>query len=256
MAWLPPPRGKLLDAAALKAAQMQRTAFLQMLGLRMGDVLHPLDPDRGPIGKEDVARVTRQISEEADALYAANVDALPADCNRAPVHLQMASLALASQRMLLVEAKRDEYVLCNALKVRFAVANALGVVAPPDGTEPQEVGGMWLPNKLSLLFTGALFKPERQRTIVERTMHNFEVDLGAGFEMAPLEPAPSRRMTRCFYASFLEAEAARDATAEPTCLVPVFQAMHGATFCGVPGFSFEPDASGHGGCFRFEEPPR
>ena len=45
MAWLPPPRGKLLDAAALKAAQMQRTAFLQMLGLRMGDVLQPLDPD-------------------------------------------------------------------------------------------------------------------------------------------------------------------------------------------------------------------
>ena len=33
-----------------------------------------------------------------------------------------------------------------------------------------------------------------------------------------------------------------------------FQAIHGATFHGVPGFAFEPDASGHGGCFRFEPP--
>ena len=32
------------------------------------------------------------------------------------------------------------------------------------------------------------------------------------------------------------------------------QAIHGATFHGVPGFAFEPDASGHGGCFRFEPP--
>ena len=30
------------------------------------------------------------------------------------------------------------------------------------------------------------------------------------------------------------------------------QAIHAATFHGVPGFAFEPDASGHGGCFRFE----
>ena len=31
-----------------------------------------------------------------------------------------------------------------------------------------------------------------------------------------------------------------------------YQAIHAATFHGVPGFAFEPDASGHGGCFRFE----
>ena len=254
MAWLPPPRGRLLDAAALKAAEMQRTAFLQMLRLRMGDVLQPLDPDRGPLAKEDVARVTARINDAADALYAAHLDSLPADCNRASVHLQMASLALAAQRELLQEAKRDDYVLCNALKVRAAVANALGVVAPPDGTEPEEVGGMWLPNKLSLLFTGALFVPERRHTIVERMMHNFEVDLGKGFTMVALEPAPSRRMAKCFYASFLEEEAIRDPTAEPRVLVPVFQAMHGATFHGVPGFSFERDESGHGGCFWFEPP--
>ena len=44
----------------------------------------------------------------------------------------------------------------HTLKVRAAVANALGVVAPPDGSACYEVGGMWLPNRLSLLFTGAL----------------------------------------------------------------------------------------------------
>ena len=62
-------------------------------------------------------------------------------------------------------------------------------------------------------------------------------------------------MTRCFYATFLEHEAAaRGTTAAPHVLVPVFQAMHGATFHGVPGFAFEPDPSGHGGSFRFEPP--
>ena len=115
-------------------------------------------------------------------------------------------------------------------------------------------------------------------------------------------------MTRCFYASFLDHEAAaRGVTAAPRVLLPVFQvrvwrvhgvcmacvcmacawrghgvcmawawcghgtsvhpatvrpppphapfqAIHGATFHGVPGFAFEPDASGHGGCFRFEPP--
>ena len=79
-----------------------------------------------------------------------------------------------------------------------------------------------------------------------------QVDLGAGFEMAPLEPSPSRRMRRCFYAAFLEREAAGDAASDARVLMPVFQAMHGATFCGVPGFAFEPDESGHGGCFRFD----
>jgi hypothetical protein len=164
---------------------------------------------------------------------------------------------------------------------------------------------MWLPNRLSLLFSGSLLWTERRRTLLERMMRNFEADLGAGFEIAPLDlaPSPSRRMTRCFYASFLEHEAAArgvsgHATAAPRVLVPVFQArgmacawrehgvrmawawrahgvrmvrasgyyctahhphvpfqaIHGATFHGVPGFTFEPDASGHGGCFRFEPP--
>ena len=189
--------------------------------------------------------------------------------------------------------------------MRAAVANAMGVVAPPDGSACYEVGGMWLPNRLSLLFSGSLLWTERRRTLLERMMRNFEADLGAGFEIAPLDlaPSPSRRMTRCFYASFLEHEAAArgvsgHATAAPRVLVPVFQArgmacawrehgvrmawawrahgvrmvrasgyyctahhphvpfqaIHGATFHGVPGFTFEPDASGHGGCFRFEPP--
>eukprot|EP00964_Phaeocystis_antarctica_P057846 scaffold34263_cov42-Phaeocystis_antarctica.AAC.2 len=40
-------KGRLLDAAARQAAEIQRRAFLHMLGLRVGDVLQPLDPDRG-----------------------------------------------------------------------------------------------------------------------------------------------------------------------------------------------------------------
>ena len=116
--------------------------------------------------------------------------------------------------------------------MRAAVANAMGVVAPPDGSACYEVGGMWLPNRLSFLFSGALLWTERRRrTLLERMMRNFEADLGAGFEIAPLDlaPSPSRRMTRCFYASFLEHEAAArgvsgHATAAPRVLVPVFQA--------------------------------
>ena len=79
----------------------------------------------------------------------------------------------------------------HALKVRAAVANAMGVVAPPDGSDCYEVGGMWLPNRLSLLFSGALLWPERRQTLLERMMRNFEADLGAGFEMAPLDLAQS-----------------------------------------------------------------
>ena len=75
----------------------------------------------------------------------------------------------------------------RALQVRAAVANAMGVVAPPDGSACYEVGGMWLPNRISLLFSGALFWPERRRAHLERMMRNFEADLGAGFELEPLD---------------------------------------------------------------------
>ena len=67
----------------------------------------------------------------------------------------------------------------RALQVRAAVANAMGVVAPPDGSACYEVGGMWLPNRISLLFSGALFWPERRQAHLERMMRNFEADLGA-----------------------------------------------------------------------------
>ena len=94
-------KNRFLDAAARQAAEIQRKAFLHMLGLQMGNVLQPLDPDRGPIAKEEVARVFERINEATDELCTAHADSLPADCTRAPVHLQMVSLALASQEVLL-----------------------------------------------------------------------------------------------------------------------------------------------------------
>ena len=258
MAWLPRPGGKLLDAAARKAAELQRATYLHMLGLRMGDVLQPLDAEDKEAGATSatVKLIQERIGAEADALYQAHADQLP-ECHRAPVHLQMASIALASQRVLQDEAQRDDRTPFNALKVRTTVANALGVVAPDDGSVPYEVGAMYVPNKVSLFFTGATFIPSRRKPITVRMMENFEVDLGAGFSMEPLEPEPSRRMTKCFYASFLASEAASADAASDSALVlvPVFQAMHAATFCGIPGFDFEPDESGHGGVFRFEDPP-
>ena len=63
----------------------------------------------------------------------------------------------------------------------------MGVVAPPDGSACYEVGGMWLPNRISLLFSGALFWPDRRQAHLERMMRNFEADLGAGFELEPLD---------------------------------------------------------------------
>ena len=111
-------KNRFLDAAARQAAEIQRKAFLHMLGLQMGNVLQPLDPDRGPIAKEEVARVFERINEATDELCTAHADSLPADCTRAPVHLQMVSLALASQEVLLEEAQHEDYVLCNALKAR------------------------------------------------------------------------------------------------------------------------------------------
>ena len=59
-----------------------------------------------------------------------------------------------------------------------------------------------------------------------------------GFELEPLDPAPSTRMTRCLYTDFCRAEG------EPL-LSPIFWALHEATFKGVPGYSFEaPQESG------------
>ena len=157
MAWLPRPGGKLLDIAARKAAELQRATYLHMLGLRMGDVLQPLDAEDKEAGATSatVKHVQERIGAEADALYQAHAGSLPVNCHRAPVHLQMASIALASQRVLLREAQRDDRTPFNALTVRTTVANALGVVAPNDGSVPYEVGAMYVPNKVSLFFTGA-----------------------------------------------------------------------------------------------------
>ena len=218
----------------------------------MGDVLRPMDETNPLPVAEDKEQILVRIGAAADALCAAHENTLP-NCHRAPAHLQIAALALASHRVLLSEARsRDDLMVANALRVRATVANALGVVAPPDGSDPYEIGGMWLPNKLAFFFTGAMFLPQRRQSIVERMMHNFEVDLGASFEMAAIDPSPSRHMTRCFYATFLEREAASDPTSDARILQAVFQALHGATFCGVPGFTFARAANGHGGCFQFD----
>ena len=93
-------RGRVLDAAARQAAEIQRKAFLHMLGLRIGDVLQPLDPDRGPIAKEEVGRIFERINDATETLCTTYADTLPADCARAPVHLQMVSLALSAQEVL------------------------------------------------------------------------------------------------------------------------------------------------------------
>ena len=96
---------------------------------------------------------------------------------RAAPHTAHAKLALCMCTCMCM-CKR---LACSsrALQVRAAVANAMGVVAPPDGSACYEVGGMWLPNRISLLFSGALFWPERRQAHLERMMRNFEADLGA-----------------------------------------------------------------------------
>jgi hypothetical protein len=57
-------------------------------------------------------------------------------------------------------------------------------------------------------------------------------------------------MRRCFYYQFCEAEEERGGSS--LVLAPVFQALHSATFSGVPGFTFEQAADGNGGVFRFD----
>ena len=82
-----------------------------------------------------------------------------------------------------------------------------------------------------------LWLPSRRLSMLGRMMANFERDLGAAFTLEALEPAPSRRLTRCFYRDLLAREGEDD-------LAPVFTALHAATWAGVPGFAFEAEADG------------
>ena len=124
-----------MKAAAQQAAQAQRFSFFRIL--RVQDVLLAADPDQHPKAEmqKHHTRVKEEISANADAIIADWEGRLPADCDRAPVHLQMAALALSAQRTMLEEAKHERYLLANAHKVRSTVSGALGVLAPPDGSD-------------------------------------------------------------------------------------------------------------------------
>jgi len=231
----------------MKAVQEgQRSAFFSLL--RTHDFLVPEDPEAAkrsvdvlgrPAGDgiEAAARVKADAADEADALIAKHADSLfmVPQCDRAAAHLQMAALALGAKRALLREAAKPAYgdAAEDALKARAVVAGALGVVAPADGTPPYGTPVMWLPNRTAIALSWD--KPKTLRGMVD----NFASDLGEAFALSPLEPTPSCRMTRCLYTSFYRAEG------EPL-LMPVFWALHEATFKGVPGYEFEPPASGGG----------
>lgn len=121
----------LLNAAARQAAALQRATFFKML--RVPEVLAPVDTSA--MGEEELsaAHVTalRTIEAEADAIIERHTPNLPeAELrqlwsapawpaeDRAAAHLQMASLALSAQRVLLSAAQADDrYLLANSLKV-------------------------------------------------------------------------------------------------------------------------------------------
>lgn len=250
MVWPPTiPRGAL-DAAARRALALQRSTFLRMLNVERA--LTPVDSDdvqdarpKLPAGTE--SHVKKAVETAADAIITRHTEGLPQGCARAPGHLQLVALAIAAQRVLLSEARGGEYMITSALKTRSIVADALGVVAPADGTEPVAVPVMWLPNRIALGVTGGLWLPSRRRSMVERMMNNFEVDLGAAFVLEPLEPSPSRRLRQCFYRELLKREGD-----DAEVLSALFTALHAATWAGVPGFLFESDEE-TGACeFVFE----
>jgi hypothetical protein len=238
------PRGAL-DAAARKALAFQRSTFLKTLNISR--VLVPLDAEANPKIPDGVEqRVKAAIEEEADALVAKHAPALPEGCARAPGHLQFAALAMAAQRSLLREARaREDVVVVSGLKARAAVADALGVVAPPDGTRPQAVPVQWVPNKIAMAITGALWSESRRRSMTERMMANMEVDLGPAFSIEPIEGElpPSRALTRCYYRETLASEGD-----DVLLLAPVFTALHEVTWAGVPGFEFECEDAMSGVC--------
>jgi len=234
----------MIKAATKAVIEGQRKAFFATL--RVQDFLVPVDAEAAKAALDALGRPTgaaanvaervkAEAAEEAEDLVSRHAAALlPSECHRAPTHLQMAALALGAQRALLREAAKEEYGWAgeDTLRARTIVAGALGVVAPPDGSTPYGAPVMWLPNRAAVTLSW-----DKQAT-VRRMVDNFKVDLGQGFDVEPLEPAPSVCMTRCLYTDFCRAEG------EPT-LAPVFWAQHEATFKGVPGYEFEaPDLAG------------
>ena len=90
----------LVDAAARSAAKAQRAAFFKML--RVADVLTPVDAASATKAwqREVHGRALRRIEEGAEAICERHAGRLPDGCSRGAAHLQMASLALAAQRVL------------------------------------------------------------------------------------------------------------------------------------------------------------
>ena len=235
--WPPAFSPTVVDAAAKRALSLQKSAFFRLL--RVEEALVP------PGTKLDAA-VCQQVKDDIEVsaanTIARHTSALPSSCKRAIAHLQMASLALGAQRVLEQEEdKRGTALISSKLKMRNIVASAVGVVAPLDGSAPYAIPAMWVPNKIAMSLTGALWLEGRRKSMLERMIRNFEADLGAAFIIEPMEPAPSRRLRRCFYHDFFEAEG------EPI-LQSVFSAMHETTWAGVPGFEF---AKGDGGQCTF-----
>lgn len=231
--WPPKASAAFVDAAAQRALAFQRYTFFRLL--RVNDALATTGEDDAgekvdPAAIDAVKRATEEAAEDLMSKHAKN---LP-DCKRAPAHLQMAALALGAQRSLEeAEASQGTALIGSKLKMRSIVANAVGVFAPPDGSsEPVAVPAMWVPNRIAMTITGAMWLESRRGPMLERMMANFEADLGHAFILEQIEPTPSRRLRRCFYHNFFEAEG------EPM-MQPVFSAIHATTWAGVPGFRFE-----------------
>ena len=149
----------------------------------------------------------------------------------------MGVVRFAAHRSLLHEARAsDEYLATSALKVRSVVADALGVVAPPDGTEPFCRPVQWVPTKIALGLTGALWIPSRRASMAARMMTNFEIDLDLDSRLSRSSWSPHGRLTRCFYRELLSLESDEEAEL----LGPVFTAMHAATWAGVPDLNSTP----------------
>ena len=101
----------MLQAAARKAAAVQRSSFFSLL--RVKDVLVPQATAAEPLSDDAVARVKEDISQSADALIEAHKPLLPPACERAPAHLQMAALPRALQSI-----ETDAFAGCLQLQLQ------------------------------------------------------------------------------------------------------------------------------------------
>ena len=142
--WPPRFARAWVDKAAQKVIAAQRKVFITMLGHQIPKAIVPLD-GAGPLDAAVVERVKDATQHAAALLIEKHMNSLPDGCPRAPAHLQMVSLTIAAQREIFAEARREgsDYQATTQFRVRSSVADLLGVVAPPDGTEPVAVPASW-----------------------------------------------------------------------------------------------------------------